>query len=121
MKIKSNPYLTIITIIFGLLLINLYVDNKLIIYLCLFLSAMAVFSLKFTKVIETIWIKLSFLLSQIIPNILLTIIFFFILTPTALLSKLFKAKSEFSSKNNKKSFFIILKKSFKKDSFKKAW
>ena len=121
MKIKSNPYLTTITIVFGLLLFDIYFDKRFIIYLCLVLSGVGVFSLKYTKLVETIWIKLSFLLSQIIPNILLTIIFFFILTPIALLSKLFKVKSDFSSKNNKKSFFVKGMKTYKKDSFEKAW
>jgi len=77
--------------------------------------------MKISKLIEKFWFKLSFVLSLIIPNILLSIIFFLILTPIALLSKIFKAKSDFNRKNNKKSFFISINKTFKKESFEKAW
>jgi|TARA_B100001059_G_scaffold26014_2_gene20895 hypothetical protein len=121
MKAKSDPYLTLITIVFGLLLFNLYLEENLIRYLCLLLTGVGVFSLKFSKIIEIIWLKLAYLLSQVIPNILLTLIFYFMLTPIALLSKLFNAKSNFNSTNDKKSFFVNNPKKFNKDSFEKAW
>ena len=75
MKIKSNPSLTVLTIVFGLLFFNFFFYNKILFYSSLVISALGVFSSKFSKIIEIIWFKLSFILSQIIPNILLSIIF----------------------------------------------
>jgi hypothetical protein len=121
MKIKSNPSLTILTIVFGLLVLYFILDKKEILYLCITFLGSGVFSTKLSKIIEQIWFKLSFLLSQIIPNILLSVIFFIILTPLALLSRVFNAKSDFNTRNNQKSFFIHKNRTFDKESFEKAW
>ena len=121
MKIKSNPSLTLLTIIFGLLVFNYFVDNINILYLTLILSGLGVLSSKISLIIEKIWFKISFILSQFIPNILLSVIFFLILTPIALLSKLFNSYSNFNSKNNQKTTFITQNKSFDKNSFERAW
>lgn len=121
MKIKSNPSLTLLTIIFGLLVFNYFVDNINILYLTLILSGLGVLSSKISLIIEKIWFKISFILSQFIPNILLSVIFFLILTPNALLSRLFKSQTDFDSKNNRRSMFKIQNKSFEKQSFERAW
>ena len=121
MKIKSNPPLTVLTIVFGLLLINYFLENKNILYISMILSGLGVFSVKISVIIEKIWFKISFILSQIIPNILLSLIFFLILTPVALLSKLFKSQTNFNSNNNQKTTFITQNKSFDKNSFERAW
>jgi hypothetical protein len=121
MKIKSNPRLTLLTIVFGMLVLNYFIENKGVFYSCLVISGIGVFSLKFSQIIENIWFKLSFLLSKIIPNILLTIIFFLILTPLAILSKIFNAKSDFNLNNNQDTFFVKKNRSFDKKSFEKAW
>ena len=121
MKINSNPYLTILTIVFGLSIINYFVNSSFILYSNLILLGIGVLSFKLSKLIEKIWFYLSFLLSQIIPNVLLTLVFFLILTPIALLSKIATVKSEFITVNNKNSFFTNRKGIFKKESFKNAW
>ena len=121
MNVKSNPSLTVLTIVFGLLVFNYFLDNNNIFYLTLILSGLGVFSSNISLIIEKIWFKISFILSLIIPNILLSLIFFLILTPIALLSRLFKSQTDFNSKNNRNSMFKIQKKSFDKKSFERAW
>lgn len=121
MKIKSNPSLTVLTIVFGLLFFNYFFDNEIIFYVCLFLSGIGVLSNKSSVIIEKIWFKVSYLLSQLIPNILLSLIFFLLLTPIAFLSKLFKSKTDFNSKNNQNTTFKVQNKSFVKESFERAW
>ena len=121
MKIKSNPHLTILTIVFGLLVLNFYLEKDEILYLCILFSGLGVFSKISSRIIEDIWFKISYILSQIIPNILLSIIFYLILTPLGLLSKLFKAETDFKSKNNQKSNFKEQNKVFDKKSFERAW
>jgi len=121
MKIKSNPSLTVLTIVFGLLLFNYFISNKIIFYLSIIISGIGVISSKGSLILEKIWFKISYILSQFIPNILLSIIFFLILTPIAYLSKLFKAKSDFNLKNNQTTMFVELNKEFKKESFERAW
>tara|TARA_B100000965_G_scaffold295812_1_gene253986 strand:+ start:3458 stop:3823 length:366 start_codon:yes stop_codon:yes gene_type:complete len=121
MEIKSNPYLTILTIIFGLLLLNSFLEKKTIYYICLTLSGIAVFSFTFSSIVEKIWFKLALILSLIIPNILLSLIFFTLLTPLALISKLFRVKSEYKSINNTTSTYFNRNQTFEKESFEKAW
>ena len=121
MEMKSNPSLTVLTIVFGLLFFNYFFDNEIIFYVCLFLSGISIISNKLSVIIEKIWFKVSYVLSQIIPNILLSLIFFLFLTPIALLSKLFKSKTDFNSKNNQKTTFKTQNKSFVKESFERAW
>ena len=121
MEIKSNPSLTVLTIVFGLLFFNYFLEEEILFYVCLFLSGTGVLSYKSSLIIEKIWFKASYLLSQIIPNILLSLIFFLFLTPIALLSKLFKSKTDFNSKNNQNTTFKVQNKSFDKESFERAW
>ncbi len=121
MKIKSNPYLTNLTIVFGLLFLNIFFENKTLLYLTISISGLSIFWLKFSILIERYWFKIAYLLSQIIPNILLTLIFFFLLTPLSFLSKIFSSKTNFKSVNNSNSVFKLTNKSFTKKSFERTW
>lgn len=118
---NTGPYLTILTILFGFLMINHFLKSDYIYYSIIVISGLSLISSKFSKYIELIWFKLSFVLSQIIPNILLSLIFFSFLTPLSLLSKLLKSKSDFLVKNNSKSTFISMNKKFSKETFERAW
>ena len=118
METKSNPHLTILSIVFGLLIFFLFIENKYILYFSIILSALSIFSLSLSKLIEIIWFKLSLVLSKIIPNILLTIIYYLILTPIGIYTKIFNIKSEFIFKNHKNSTFKNQKKSLKKNLLK---
>ncbi|MBK78553.1 MAG: hypothetical protein CMC88_05660 [Flavobacteriaceae bacterium] len=121
MKIKSNPYLTSLTIVFGLLFFNIFFENKILFYITIVISGLSIFWLKFSILIERCWFKVAYLLSQIIPNILLTLIFFLLLTPLSILSKIFGSKTNFKSINNNNSVFKLIDKSFNKKSFERTW
>ena len=121
MKIKSNPSLTVLTIVFGLLLFNFFISNKIIFYISIIISGIGVISSKGSLILEKIWFKISYILSQIIPNIFLFLLFFLILTPLSFLSKLFSAKSGFNLKKNQTTMFVTMNKKFNKDTFKRAW
>lgn len=118
---KSNPHLTVLTIVFGLLAIYLFIDIKFILYFAITVSLISILSFNFSKIIEKVWFGLAQILSQIIPNLLLSIIFYILLTPLAILSKLFKAKTDFISRNNQKTIFKTETREFKKESFNKTW
>lgn len=118
---KSNPYLTVLTIIFGFLILYFIIKRDEVLYLVFLVSLFSILSYKFSKVTENIWFGLAFILSQIIPNILLTIIFYLILTPLSILSKLFRAKTDFKSINNTKTLYRNESREFKKESFKRSW
>ena len=118
---KSNYYLTILTIVFGFSIVNLFIENQIFGYLIIIISGICIISSRVAKIIEKIWFKLAFILNQIIPNTILLLIFYLILTPLSFLSKLFKADNNYASKNNKETQFVDIGKKFSKKSFKKAW
>ena len=121
MNIKSNPPLTILSIIFGMLIIYFFLRYELILNTIIILAIIGVFSIKFSKFIEIYWIKISIFLSYIIPNLILIGLYYFILTPLSFLSKLFNSKSQFKSINSEKTIFESRKNSFSKKSFERAW
>lgn len=121
MKPNSNPFLTILTIVFGFLLLNEFVKSKIILYTIISVSGLSILIPKFSVFVEIIWFKLSILLSKLIPTIILSIIFFFLLTPLSLLSKLFNSKTDFISKNDSETTFKTCNKNFTDKSFERSW
>jgi hypothetical protein len=65
--------------------------------------------------------KLSFVLSKIIPNILLSIVYFLCLVPIAFLSRLFAKKDVLILKNKSNSLFVNVNENFDKTFFEKPW
>lgn len=112
---------TILSIIFGFLVINLFFNSDLLVYFLIAISGLSIFSKLFSNIVEKLWFQLAKILSKIIPSVLLGIIFFILLTPLAFLSKLFKAKTDYKSKNNSESLFTSCNKSFSKTSFERTW
>lgn len=112
---------TILSIVFGFLVINLFIDSDLLIYIIILVSGLSIFSKYFSDFVEGLWFNLAKILSKIIPSLLLSIVFFILLTPLAYLSKLFNAKTDYRSKNNLDSVFIDCNKNFSKESFEKPW
>jgi hypothetical protein len=73
-----------------------------------------------SRIIERGWMKLSQILSHIIPSILLGIVFYLFLFPISLISKLF-TKDPLMLSNKYKTHFIAINKEFDKNSFEKIW
>jgi hypothetical protein len=118
---KTNSYLTILSIVFGFLIINLFVNSDYLNYFIIIISGLALLSTAISENIELIWMKIGVILSKIIPNILLISIFFFVLTPLSFLSKIFKSKTLYNNTNDLNSYFVKITKRFDKKSFEKAW
>lgn len=116
-----NKKSTVLSILFGLLLINYFVNSSLISLLTIIICGLSLISNKFSFYIDVFWNKLSFILSKIVPKIILFIVYFLILTPFSILSKIFGAQTNFRSINNSDTFFVNVNKSFNDKSFKKTW
>ena len=120
-QLKSDPIKTILVITVGMLVV--YVATKwhpaLVIALVIGLSG--ILSSYLAVKIDFLWMKLTWVLSLIVPNILLSIIFYVLLTPIALLSRIFSKEDQLFLKNNSQSIFKEYNKQFDKDSFKNPW
>jgi hypothetical protein len=120
-KITTEPVKTILTISIGFLVVFLATDWKWAIYLSLIIGLIGMFSPFLSKQVDFLWMKLAWVLSLIVPKILLSLIFYVFLFPIATLSKLFGAKDPLMLKGNNKSTFRATEKVFEKSTFEKMW
>lgn len=121
MNKPQTPIKTVLTILIGFLILYLLTRNEAMLYIALIVGLAGVLSPYLRQKIDFLWMKLAYLLSLIVPNILLTIIFYCILFPIALLSRVFGKKDPLQLKNTSDSTFIKLEKTFDKAHFEKPW
>ncbi len=118
---KTNPTKTVLIISIGFILVFLLTKAHWAIIVALIIGIIGAFSSYLSRQIDFVWMKLSRLLSLIIPNILLSIIFYLFLFPIALMSRLFLKKDPLMLKNTHESVFKSSNKKFEKTSFEKPW
>ena len=117
---KDTSKSTILVISMGFLVLHLVFFWHWAAIVSLLVGIIGIASSYLSSKIEWAWMKLSQLLSYIIPNILLSIVFFLFLFPISLLSKLFtKDPLMLSKKYN--TYFIDINKEIDKKSFEKTW
>jgi hypothetical protein len=120
-NIKSNPSKTVLTIAAGFILVYLVTKLKWAISVAFIIALAGIFSDYLSKKIDFLWMKLVWLLSLIVPNIILGLIFFLFLFPVSFLSKIFGRKDPLHLKNNGESLYINSNKEFSRTSFEKPW
>jgi hypothetical protein len=120
-KSKSDSAITVLTITVGFLLVHLLTKWNWAIYTSLIVGLLGILSQYLREKIDFLWTKLSWILSFIVPNILLSVIFFVFLFPIALLSRLFGEKDPLRLKNTADSLFKRSDKHFDKSSFERPW
>jgi len=119
-NIKNDSSKTILVIITGLLIVFFFTNYSFLLYIILALSFIGWSSTYLSKKIEYLWFKLAELLGLIIPNIILSFIFYFFLFPISILSKI-KSKDFLKLRNNSKTVYKDVNKAFSKESFKNTW
>jgi hypothetical protein len=118
---NTNPVKTVLIITVGFLIVYMATKWTWAIKVSGLIGILGLLSEFIAEKIDFLWMKLAWVLSLIIPNILLTIFFYIFLTPIALLSKLFGTKNQLTLKNTDQSLFVDCKKDFDKASFEKPW
>ena len=118
-KLKAKS--TILVIVVGFIIIYAYSKNYIFLRISIIIGLFGVISDSASLIIDKIWFKISHILSLIIPNILLGSIFYLILFPIALLSRLFKKDDPLMLSNNKESMFKNKIQKFKNISFENPW
>jgi hypothetical protein len=118
---NKNNYKSTLTIVIGFLLLSNYFDFKPLLLISIAVGILAVFSEKANDKIILFWNKLTVVLGLIMPNVLLTIIFYLFLTPLAWLNRIDRKKNPLQLRNNLDSTFITKRKEFSKISLEKIW
>ncbi len=120
-KIKSEPIKTMLTISMGFLVVYFIFRADWALFTSLGIGIIGIFSTYLSKLIEKLWFKLAWLLSLIIPNILLTSIFYCILFPIAMLQRILVRSDNLRLKNTSNSTFTTCNKEYDKKSFENPW
>jgi hypothetical protein len=120
-KTKSEPHKTVLVITVGFLIVHVITKMHWPLVTAIVIGLLGLLSGFLAKKIDYLWLKLSWVLSLIVPNIILSFVFFLILTPIAFLSKIFGEKNQLNLKNTAPSLFKDRAKPFEKVSFEKPW
>ncbi len=116
-----NNYKSTLTIVIGFTLLSNYFNSKPLLILSIAIGLIAILSEKANDKIIWGWTKLTEILGMIMPNVLLTFVYYFFLTPLAFINKLNRNKNPLQLINNSNSTFITMKKEFTNENLKKIW
>ena len=120
-KKELTPSKTVLTIVIGFLVIYLIGHFNWALWVAIVLGVLGLISSYLALKIQETWMGLSTILSYIIPPILLSVVFFIILFPVALLSRLFGEKDPLQLKKTDATLFKTVDRTYSKDTFEKTW
>jgi predicted ferric reductase len=118
---KTDPIKTVLVITVSMLIVFALTQWKWAFNAAVIIGLLGLLSSFLAKQIDFLWMKLAWVLSLIVPNILLSTIFYLFLTPIALMSRVFGEKNQLNLKNTNGSLFKDYNKDFDKPSFEKPW
>ncbi len=118
---KTNAAKTVLTISVGFILVYLITKAHWALQVAFIVGLIGVLSDYLSKKIDYLWMKLTWILSMIVPNILLGAVFYLFLFPIALISKVFGKKDNLKLRNKSASVFVETNKTFDKHSFENPW
>tara|TARA_B100000809_G_scaffold38098_1_gene33326 strand:- start:16676 stop:17044 length:369 start_codon:yes stop_codon:yes gene_type:complete len=122
MKItKFEPVKTVLTLTIVLVGVFIYKNSEWILFVAFGIGTSGLLSNKIANTINLIWSWVATVLGYIMPNILLTGVYYLFLTPIALLFRVFGEKNSLILKNTVSTTFRDSNKEFKKNSFEKMW
>ena len=101
-----HPAISVLTIVVGLNILYLITDIPWIIYLAVCLGIAGIFFPAFSRLLHFLWFTLAELMGVVVSKILLIVIFYLLLAPLAMLSKLFRKKRQFSLNKDKSTNFV---------------
>jgi hypothetical protein len=120
-NLKSEPVKTCLTIAMGFVVVYVATKWNGALLISLGVGGIGMFSEYLSKKVDFLWMKLTWVLSLIVPNILLGSVFYLFLFPISMLSKLFGKKDPLLLKNNQSSTYVASNKVFSKVHFEKPW
>ena len=120
-KIKSDPKTTLLVITLGMVVVYVVTRMNWALIAALAVGIGGLLSGFLAEKIDWLWMKLTYVLSLIVPNILLSVVFYLFLTPIAILSRIFGKSNPLDLKNTASSLFKDHTGKMDKASFEKPW
>lgn len=118
---NQNPAKTVLTISVGFGIIFLLTELSWTLYTSMIISFLSIISNKICKFVHYLWMKLAKILGLVLPNVLLSLVYFLLLFPIALLSKIFRRGDTLQLRQKENSFWLNRLDKIEKDSFNKMW
>lgn len=119
---KSKKIEAILVIVTGLIVLHLIFKIKMLLTIALLIAVLSLFSDFIRDKIVWLWMKLAEVLGYINGRILLSVIFFIILTPVAFLFKLTgKDPMQRKRKNESESMYIDRNHTYTKEDLEFIW
>lgn len=112
---------TMLVLVLMSMVLFLLLKITLILFVGLVLACIALLAKKTSGLIAGAWMRLSQGLGSLISKILLTLVFFLLLLPIALLAKLFGHNALSLSRTNQDSYFIVRHHRFTDQDMKNPW
>ena len=116
-----NNYKSTLTIVIGFILLSNYFANKQLLVLAIAIGIISILSEKANNKIIWVWNKLAEVLGLIMPNVLLSIVFYLFLTPLAFINRIKRKKNPLQLKNTTTSVYTSKRKEFSPESLEKIW
>jgi hypothetical protein len=114
-------YKTILTIVVGFVVLSEFFHSENLTLIAILIGVLALISNIIGYKIEWIWEKIGSLLGKIVPNLLLTIIFYFFLFPLSIIKRITSKGNPLFLKNTETSYFVLTEKHFSKSDLEKMW
>ncbi|HEY4207838.1 MAG TPA: hypothetical protein VGM31_13540 [Puia sp.] len=121
MSTKSTSRETVLVITVGFVVLYLVFHQRILLTLSLLIGIAGILSSWFSEKTDIAWNKLSLLLGRISNAILLTLIFFLVLTPVGLFRRLLGKDRMLRVPRGQKSSFIEREHAFAKADMEKVW
>lgn len=122
---STRSYSQAVQTLFLLVLVSLiayqWKGGNSFLYLAMAMTFGGFISRPFVLLIDKGWMKIGWLLGQIVPRILLSVIFYIVLTPLALFSRWFGERDPLQLKRPDGSLFKKVTPIDNKESFEKMW
>lgn len=111
---------TMLVISMGFLILYLLFAWQWAVIVSLVVGLIGIFSSTLSRNVDWLWMKLARILGYIVQSVLLSIIFYLILFPISLISRIF-TKDPLMLSNKYKTFFVNIEKKFDKKSMENIW
>jgi hypothetical protein len=119
--LKSDPVKTMLTITTGFLVFFVVFKHDWLFKVALIAGLIGVFSTFLSEKVEWLWMQLTKILGYIMPNVLLTIVFYVFLFPFAVLARIFGGPDALKLKNKTASVYRESNKKYTPASFDHPW
>ncbi len=120
-KNSTDPIMTVLTICVGFVGFYLLYKQIWLLQASFIIGLAGILSTFIREKIDYIWQKLIKILSLIVPNILMSIVFYVFLFPISMLAKFFSKNDPLMLKNKGSSTFVDSQKEYVKAYFEKPW